>query len=106
MIKKNVIKKGLTDELGVIDAKIGGLLRSKFDSLKIVSDEKILELHRGMREHLVELLSEMADLDGARSEAMNLGLSQVLSRHKIKFSAEKVDTMIIQVLLYTVSRVT
>lgn len=92
-----MIKKGLSDEIGVVDAKIGGLLRNKFDSLKIVSDDKIIELHRGMREHLIELLAEMADLDGARSDAMNLGLSHVLSRHKIQFSAEKVDTMIIQV---------
>ena len=97
LIKKNVIKKGLADELGVVDSRIGGLIRNKFDSLKIVSDDRILELHRGMREHLIELLAEMADLDAARSDAMNLGLSHVLSRHKIKFSAEKVDTMIIQV---------
>merc|ERR1712190_282197 len=39
-----------------------------------------------------------ADLDGARSDAMNLGLSHVLSRHKVQFSAEKVDTMIIQAI--------
>ena len=97
LIKKNVIKKGLADELGVVDSRIGGLIRNKFDSLKIVSDDRILELHRGMREHLIELLAEMADLDAARSDAMNLGLSHVLSRHKIKFSAERVDTMIIEV---------
>ena len=65
-----MIKKGLSDEIGVVDAKIGGLLRNKFDSLKIVSDDKIIELHRGMREHLIELLAEMADLDAARSDAM------------------------------------
>ena len=98
MIKKNVIKKNLNDSIGVIDARIGGLLRNKYESLNIVSDSSILELHRGLREHFISLLSEIADLDSAKSDAMNLGLSHVLSRHKIQFSAEKVDTMIIQAI--------
>eukprot|EP00484_Ammonia_sp_Unknown_P000974 CAMPEP_0197020782 /NCGR_PEP_ID=MMETSP1384-20130603/1675_1 /TAXON_ID=29189 /ORGANISM="Ammonia sp." /LENGTH=528 /DNA_ID=CAMNT_0042448471 /DNA_START=39 /DNA_END=1625 /DNA_ORIENTATION=+ len=97
-VKKHVIKKKLSDSIGVIDARIGGLLHSKYDQLSIVSDSSILECHRGLREHFIELLSEIAELDSSKADAMNLGLSHVLSRHKIQFSAEKVDTMIIQAI--------
>jgi len=99
-LKKHIIKKKLSAEsLGVIDPKVGGLIRNKYGALSIVSDGSILELHRGLREHMSSLLSEVVDgLDAAKSGAMNLGLSHVLSRHKIAFSAEKVDTMIIQAI--------
>lgn len=73
----------------------------------LACDAKTAELFRGIRCYLDELL----EADGGRDEddgeptvsegdlsAMRLGLSHSLSRYKLKFSADKVDTMIIQAI--------
>ena len=56
----------------------------------------IQELARGVRAQLSGLIS---DLGAADLRPMSLGLSHSLSRYKLKFSPEKVDTMIVQVCL-------
>lgn len=48
---------------------------------------------RGIRTQLDHLVTELPHKEVA---AMALGLAHSLSRHKLKFSADKVDTMIIQ----------
>ena len=88
-----MVQSDEADTLGLIDTKIGGLLKDKFDSLQITSNDSIFEVTRGLREHFVELLGELTP---TQTEIAQLGLSHALSRHKLKFSAEKVDTMIIQ----------
>ncbi|GKA87099.1 probable nucleolar protein 5-2 [Tanacetum coccineum] len=50
---------------------------------------------RGVRSQLTELITGLGSQDLA---PMSLGLSHSLSRHKLKFSADKVDTMIIQAI--------
>lgn len=40
----------------------------------------------------------LVDLDQGDMSAMSLGLSHSLSRYKLKFSPDKVDTMIIQAI--------
>lgn len=65
--------------------------------LKIVHDTKTQELFRGVRQYMGDLFD--ASDEGVSSEdmkAMQLGLSHSLSRYKLKFSADKVDTMVIQ----------
>ncbi|KAJ9682235.1 hypothetical protein PVL29_018221 [Vitis rotundifolia] len=54
-----------------------------------------MELMRGVRSQLTELISGLAVQDLA---PMSLGLSHSLSRYKLKFSPDKVDTMIIQAI--------
>ena len=54
-----------------------------------------MELMRGIRSQVVSLVEGLTDGD---MKSMSLGLSHSLSRHKIKFSPEKVDTMIIQAI--------
>lgn len=56
----------------------------------------IQELARGVRAQLSGLIS---DLGTADLRPMSLGLSHSLSRYKLKFSPEKVDTMIVQVCI-------
>ncbi len=46
------------------------------------------------------MLSGVPDRDMA---AMELGLAHSLSRYKLKFSPDKVDTMIVQVSLFLIS---
>jgi nucleolar protein 58 len=50
---------------------------------------------RGLRSQLSELISGLAGQDMA---PMSLGLSHSLSRYKLKFSPDKVDTMIVQAI--------
>ena len=60
-----------------------------------MSDERSIEVMRGIRMQLNNLLKGISDSD---YKAMSLGLSHSLSRYKLKFSAEKVDVMIIQAI--------
>lgn len=68
------------------------------DSIKVVHDDKTAELFRGIRCHLEELLNGQDEAHVSTSDLrkMQLGLSHSLGRYKLKFSADKVDTMIIQ----------
>ena len=64
-------------------------------SVNIVSDSSTQDLYRAIREHLTSLIPGLAPSD---LSTMSLGLSHSLSRHKLKFSPDKVDTMIIQAI--------
>jgi hypothetical protein len=55
---------------------------------------QVLELCRGVRAQLQGLIAGLAGTD---LTSMSLGLSHSLSRYKLKFSPDKVDTMIVQV---------
>lgn len=63
--------------------------------LECVSDERTVEVMRGIRMQLDNLLKGISETD---MKAMSLGLAHSLSRYKLKFSAEKVDVMIIQAI--------
>lgn len=82
--------------LAVADPKLGNAI-TKIPGLQItpVSDSATAELYRGIREHLPSLISDLRPED---ISTMSLGLSHSLSRHKLKFSPDKVDTMIIQAI--------
>jgi nucleolar protein 58 len=64
-------------------------------SLQPISDSSVLDVYRAIREHLPSLISGLSPSD---VNTMSLGLSHSLSRHKLKFSPDKVDTMIIQAI--------
>lgn len=92
---KKFLKKHVTsDELAVSDVKLGGLIKEKLD-IQCVSNDSVNELFRGIRNQLDNLI-------GAKEETslkqMQLGLSHSLSRYKLKFSADKVDIMIVQAI--------
>lgn len=54
-----------------------------------------MDLYRGIREQFESLVSGLSHHD---LNAMSLGLSHSLSRYKLKFSPDKVDTMIVQAI--------
>jgi len=62
-------------------------------SLKLLSDSSTQDVYRAIREHMTSLVP---DLIPAEMDSTRLGLAHSLSRHKLKFSPDKVDTMIIQ----------
>lgn len=82
--------------LAVADPKLGNAI-GKLPGLQItpVSDSSTADLYRAIREHLPSLIPGLMPED---INTMSLGLSHSLSRHKLKFSPDKVDTMIIQAI--------
>lgn len=93
-LKKNIVSKDLKEKLAVSDAKLGGLIKEKFD-IKCVHDSAVVELMRGIRQHITQLVGSLTEND---LNAMSLGLAHSLSRYKLKFSPDKVDTMIVQAI--------
>ncbi len=87
-------KKADKAKIGVADSKLGGLIKEKLN-IKCIYDDSVLEMLRGVREHFESLLG---GLSAQESSAMKLGLSHSLCRYKLKFSPDKVDTMIIQAI--------
>ncbi|QCD88582.1 nucleolar protein 58 [Vigna unguiculata] len=82
------------ETLGVADSKLGNVIKEKL-KIDCIHNNAVMELMRGVRNQLTELISGLAVQDMA---PMSLGLSHSLSRYKLKFSADKVDTMIVQAI--------
>lgn len=80
------------EQLAVADAKLGNAIKEKLN-LSCVSNSSIQELMRCIRSQMDSLLS---GLPKKEMTAMALGLAHSLSRYKLKFSPDKIDTMIIQ----------
>lgn len=91
-LKKNIVKPELNEKLAVIDKALGSSITKKF-SIECVHTETVRELMRGLRLQMEELVE---GLDGKGTQQMSLGLAHTMSRFKLKFSPDKVDTMIIQ----------
>jgi len=93
-LKKSIKDKEMSEQLAVADHKLGGLIKDKL-GLNIATGEMASELFRGVRTQLDTLLTGLSE---SNMKQMQLGLSHSLSRYKLKFSADKVDTMIVQAI--------
>ncbi|KAL2942365.1 putative nucleolar protein 5-2 [Bienertia sinuspersici] len=82
------------ESLAVADSRLGNVIKEKLQ-IDCVHNNAVMELMRGVRSQLSELISGLGSQDLA---PMSLGLSHSLSRYKLRFSPEKVDTMIIQAI--------
>ncbi|KAJ4980607.1 hypothetical protein NE237_031444 [Protea cynaroides] len=82
------------ETLAVADSKLGNVIKEKLQ-IDCVHNNTVMELMRGLRSQLTELISGLPVQDLA---PMSLGLAHSLSRYKLKFSPDKVDTMIIQAI--------
>ncbi|KAF7863936.1 hypothetical protein EAF04_006901 [Stromatinia cepivora] len=82
--------------LAVADPKLGQAI-NKLPGLTLtpISDSKTNDIFRGIRDHLPSLIPGLLP---EHISTMSLGLSHSLSRHKLKFSPDKVDTMIVQAI--------
>jgi nucleolar protein 58 len=94
---KKMLKKLASEEvqaqLAVADSKLGGIIREAI-GLECIHSPAIHELMRGIRENL----NSMTGIEEQERSAMALGLAHSLSRYKLKFSPDKVDTMIVQAI--------
>lgn len=93
-LKKNILNNSIQDELAVSDVKLGSLLKEKME-IQCINNDFVMELFRSIRTNIDTLLS---DIDDGTLRSMQLGLSHSLSRYKLKFSADKVDIMIVQAI--------
>ena len=93
-LQKNIVNKELKDELAVYETKLGKAINEKLD-IPCIYNDKVLELMRGVRQNLESLLGGATEND---LKVMRLGLAHSLGRHKLKFSPDKVDTMVIQAI--------
>ncbi|KAJ5709425.1 Nucleolar protein 58 [Penicillium malachiteum] len=82
--------------LAVADPKLGNAIgKLPGLSVELIADSTTAEAFRAIREHLTSLIPSLAPSDMA---TMALGLSHSLARHKLKFSPDKIDTMIVQAI--------
>eukprot|EP00013_Stygamoeba_regulata_P029703 CAMPEP_0177650936 /NCGR_PEP_ID=MMETSP0447-20121125/12238_1 /TAXON_ID=0 /ORGANISM="Stygamoeba regulata, Strain BSH-02190019" /LENGTH=501 /DNA_ID=CAMNT_0019153899 /DNA_START=197 /DNA_END=1702 /DNA_ORIENTATION=- len=93
-LKKAIVKEGLKDKLAIADKALGKTIRDKL-GIRCVHHDGVNELMRGIRAQLQGLLDGVDQND---LSAMSLGLSHSLSRYQLKFSPDKVDTMIVQAI--------
>lgn len=90
------IKDERKSSLAVADPKLGAAI-NVLPQLQItpVSDSSTQDLFRAIKTYLPELFP---DLSGDYLGNMALALSHSISRHKLKFSPDKVDVMIVQAI--------
>eukprot|EP00744_Colponema_vietnamica_P001530 GILI01002524.1.p1 GENE.GILI01002524.1~~GILI01002524.1.p1 ORF type:complete len:460 (+),score=176.04 GILI01002524.1:94-1380(+) len=93
-LKKNIVSKEIAEKLAVSDKETGKLIKDKL-SIDCVNDKAVLEVMRGIRNQMSHLIQGLTEQE---MRAMALGLSHSLSRFKLKVSADKVDTMVIQAI--------
>ncbi|KAH9498824.1 Nucleolar protein 58 [Bulinus truncatus] len=92
ILKKHILKDA-ESELAVADAKLGKLLKKKYD-LNCVTSSAVQELMRNIRTQLDSFISPI--VESSHLAQMSLGLAHSLGRYRLKFSPDKVDTMIVQ----------
>ena len=93
-LKKFLKKHAQGETLAVVDAKLGNAIKEKLD-IPCIYSSGVLEISRGLRNQLEGLIGTLSAAD---LRPMSLGLSHSLSRYKLKFSPDKVDTMIVQAI--------
>ncbi|XP_029930221.1 nucleolar protein 58 [Myripristis murdjan] len=93
-VLKKVVAKEAHEQLAISDAKLGGVIKDKLN-LSCVHSPAVAELMRGIRNQMESLIT---GLPPKEISAMSLGLAHSLSRYKLKFSPDKVDTMIVQAI--------
>lgn len=93
-LQKNVISKEIQDTIICGEKRLASALNAEL-GLDCVADDKAIEVLRGLRMQLFHLMKGISEAD---YKAMSLGLAHSISRYRLKFSAEKVDVMIIQAI--------
>ena len=82
--------------LAVADPKLGNAI-GKIPGLEIkaIADSATAEIFRSIRQYVSSLVPGLQPED---VNTMSLGLSHSLARHKLKFSPDKIDVMIVQAI--------
>lgn len=89
---KSIFAEEANEALAVADAKLGLAIKEKL-SITCLHNSSVQELMRCIRSQADSLIG---GLPKQEMMAMALGLAHSLSRYKLKFSPDKIDTMIVQ----------
>jgi len=92
-LKANLSKK--KDKLLVSDSKLGAEIKKKLEIDCVAATDKKLDVIRAIRQSLYSLIPGLEEKD---ANQMSLASAHNLSRYKLKFSPDKVDTMIVQAI--------
>ncbi|KAL7753068.1 Nucleolar protein 58 [Sorochytrium milnesiophthora] len=92
-LQTEIVDKAAKDALVIADTKLAASVSKKLGINVLPVTSAINELYRGLRSQLESLIVGLPQREMA---TMALGLSHSLSRYKLKFSPDKVDTMIVQ----------
>ena len=109
---KGLVDKGVHEELLVADSRLSSLIKEKYagasgsgvgalGALGCVAGAHVHEMMRCVRGHLLTTV-QVPGLSEADLHSMQLGLAHSLARYKLKFSPDKVDTMIVQAVCMSV----
>ena len=82
------------EKLAVAEARLGGAIKAAL-GIECEAGGDTNELLRCIRANFHSLVADVAPAD---ERAMALGLAHTLSRFKLKFSPDKIDTMIVQAI--------
>ncbi|KAF9004730.1 hypothetical protein BDQ17DRAFT_1278961 [Cyathus striatus] len=94
-LTEQIVEKGKgKDSLVVVDPHLSRAISKKL-SINVTTKSSETDLWRGIRSQLANLLDGLDPKDLA---TMSLGLSHSLGRFKLKFSPDKVDTMVVQAI--------
>lgn len=90
------IKDEKKASLAVADPKLGNAIgKLPGLSLELIADSSTADAFRAIREHMNSLIPSLGP---EKMSVMALGLSHSLARHRLKFSPDKIDTMIVQAI--------
>ncbi|CAF1183689.1 unnamed protein product [Rotaria magnacalcarata] len=90
---KRLVDPDVQEQLLVADSALGKAIKEKFN-FECVCNSSVQDLMRVIRSQADSLLQ----IDEKELAAMRIGLAHSLSRYKLKFSPDKVDTMIVQAI--------
>ncbi|CAF1168697.1 unnamed protein product [Adineta ricciae] len=90
---KRLVNPDVQEQLLVTDSALGKAIKEKF-SFDCICNSSVQDLMRVIRSQADSLLQ----IDEKELAAMRIGLAHSLSRYKLKFSPDKVDTMIVQAI--------
>ncbi|KAJ6237506.1 nucleolar protein [Anaeramoeba flamelloides] len=93
-LQDSVVNKKLKDSLAICDLKLGSKIQDKL-GIKCIYDKQLQQLMKTIRSQITSIVG---DVSPNEMRTMSRGLSHSLSRHKLKFSPEKVDTMVVQAI--------
>eukprot|EP00744_Colponema_vietnamica_P001329 GILI01002217.1.p1 GENE.GILI01002217.1~~GILI01002217.1.p1 ORF type:complete len:431 (+),score=180.98 GILI01002217.1:66-1358(+) len=91
-LKKNYVDAELSDELAVMDSKLGRVIKDEL-SIPCVHGEETIGMFRALRQNIETLLE---DVTREQLDQTALGLAHNLNRYKLKFSPDKIDMMVVQ----------
>lgn len=92
-LEKNIVEKGIEEELMIADKKLAKTIQEKM-GITCKTGDKAMEVMRCIRFQMQNLIDGLEDQ--AQYKQMQLGLAHTVSRYKLSFTTDKVDTMIIQ----------